>query len=338
MPPLRAVPLAPYTTFGVGGPAAELLEVQEEEELITAVREADARGQPVLLLGSGANVLVADAGFDGLVLVVRTRGRRRRGEGVEVAAGEDWDPLVAWTVEAGLAGLECLSGIPGRAGAAPIQNVGAYGQEVGEVVQSVRVWDRRAGALVEISAADCAFGYRTSCFKEEPERFAVLGLRFALRRGLPAPPRYGELSRALEAVAEPDLTAVRTAVLTLRRGKGMVYDPADPLTHGAGSFFTNPIVGRAVASSLRAVHADLPSFDQPDGQVKLAAAWLIEHAGFPRGAVLGHAGLSPRHALALLNLGGASAAEVWALAVAIQQAVQRTFGVALQPEPRLVGF
>ncbi|MFH1466815.1 MAG: UDP-N-acetylmuramate dehydrogenase [Pseudomonadota bacterium] len=334
----RHVPLAPYTTFGVGGPAAELLEVYDDTTFVEALRAADARGQPVLILGGGANVLVADAGFDGLVLVVRTAGRRLQGEVLEVAAGEDWDPLVAWTVAQGLAGIECLSGIPGRAGAAPIQNIGAYGQEVAETVLAVRAWDRWEHELADLTPADCAFGYRSSHFKAVPERFAVLSLRLGLRLGLPAPPRYGELSRALEALAEPGLADVRAAVLALRRGKGMVYDPADPLTHGAGSFFVNPTVTMVTGRRLMAAHPDLPAFDQPDGRVKLAAAWLIEHAGFPRGSRLGRAGLSPRHALALLNTGGATAAEVRALAAAIQAAVQAAFGVRLEPEPRFVGF
>jgi UDP-N-acetylmuramate dehydrogenase len=285
-------------------------------------------------------VLVADEGFDGLVVLVRTRGRRARAAGggvlVDVAAGEDWDALVAWSVERGYAGLECLSGIPGRAGAAPIQNVGAYGQEVAEVLEEVRVWDRSVYREVRILARDCAFAYRHSRFKEEPDRFAVLGLRLRLRRGPPVTPRYREVAERLPGA--PSLADIRDTVLDIRRSKGMVYDKADPLTHGAGSFFVNPVVDVALADALAREHPGLPRFPVEPGRVKLTAGWLIEHSGLARGERRGQAAISPRHALALVNLGGARARDVADLARAIQAAVLDRFGVDLVPEPRLVGL
>src|SRR5215475_7482402 len=309
--------LADYTTLRLGGPAHRLVEAATDEQVVAEVRAADERGEPLLVLGGGSNLVVADGGFSGTVVHVATRGVRRGGgrrggpgggqDMVELmaAAGEDWDAVVAACVGEGLAGLECLSGIPGRAGATPIQNVGAYGQEVAERIISVRVYDRARRAVTDLESADCGFGYRTSAFKRSLQatpaagpaavtgRFVVLSVRFQLARDLlSAPVRYPELARVLglpEGGRAP-LPAVRSAVLGLRRGKGMVLDPDDPDTRSVGSFFLNPVLDRgqfsAVERAARAVAgpgARVPRYPAGDGQVKVSAAWLIEQAGFWKG-------------------------------------------------------
>ncbi len=243
--------LAQLTTIGVGGPAARYVEATSEDALIEALMEADGQGVPVLLLGGGSNLLVSDDGFPGLVLALRHRGVRAVGDDevvVEAAAGEPWDDLVAWTVAKGLSGLECLAGIPGQVGATPIQNVGAYGQEIADTLLDLRAWDRQQRRVVTIPAGDCRFGYRSSAFKAELRgRFALLSVRFGLRRGPPAPPRQGELARRLAERGDPPTPgSLRELVIELRRAKGMVFDPADPDTHSAGSFFVNPVVSPAV--------------------------------------------------------------------------------------------
>ena len=343
------------------------------------MRDADRAGQPVLVLGGGSNLVVADEGFPGTVVHVATRGVRitsdHGGAAVAVAAGEDWDALVERGVAEGLSGLECLSGIPGLAGATPIQNVGAYGQEVSETITAVRVYDRLLDMIADLGPADCGFGYRTSAFKRgatggtapgrgaaasprvaaEPAaatgRYVVLSVNFRLSRDpLSAPVRYAELARAL-GVAEADrvpLGEVRSAVLALRRGKGMVLDPDDSDTRSAGSFFTNPVLDRrqfaelerraAARSGGPAQTVRVPHFAAPDDQVKVPAAWLIEQAGFgkgyPRGGV---ARISSKHTLALVNAGGASTASLVRLAREIRDGVRHAFGVELIPEPVLVG-
>jgi UDP-N-acetylmuramate dehydrogenase len=326
------------------------------------VRAADDRGEPLLVLGGGSNLVVADEGFRGTVVHVATRGRVARDHGgavtVTVAAGEDWDGVVAWSVSEGLAGLECLSGIPGLAGATPIQNVGAYGQEVCEVITSVRGYDRSTGTVADLPAAGCGFGYRTSAFKREAAqagrvtgRFVVLGVTFLLRRSpRSGPVRYAELARGLgvEEGGTAPLGEVRASVLALRRSKGMVLDPADPDTRSAGSFFTNPVVPQARFDALArdvartgGTAVRIPSYPAPDGMVKLSAAWLIEHAGFRKGypgAVTGPGDgprISTKHTLALVNPGGASAASLVALAGEIADGVRKAFGVELVPEPVL---
>ncbi len=336
--------LAQHTTMGVGGPAAELREADSEAALIEALGAADRADEPVLLLGGGSNLIISDAGFPGLVLAVRHRGVEASGGDavlVDAAAGEPWDDLVAWTTERGLAGLECLAGIPGQVGATPIQNVGAYGQEVADTIVDLRAWDRREQRVVTLPASACRFGYRASAFKAELRgRYAILSVRFALRRGAPAPPRQGELARRLEALDGAVTPArVRELVLTLRRDKGMVHDPDDPDTHSAGSFFVNPVVSAERAEHVSSgVSRSMPSWPAGSGRVKLAAAWLIEEAGFPKGFRMGRAGLSTRHTLALTNRGGASADEIVALARHIRAGVQQRFGVTLEPEPVLVGL
>jgi UDP-N-acetylmuramate dehydrogenase len=383
MPPepgAAQVPLAGYTTLGLGGPARRFAEAPDDAELIAQVRAADERGEPLLVLGGGSNLVVADEGFPGIVVHVATRGIRHEPDGesvlLTVAAGEDWDPVVAGAVAGGLAGLECLAGIPGLTGATPIQNVGAYGQEVAQTLVTVRAYDRDRREVAHLPAADCGFGYRTSAFKRSlrPDggtrgglpgpvtgRFVVLGVTFRLARSpLSAPVRYGELARALgirEGGRAP-LAEARSAVLALRRGKGMVLDPADPDTRSAGSFFTNPVLDLAGFAALeRAVAAacgpgvQVPRFPAGPGRVKVPAAWLIERAGFAKGypggtvpagavparAVPGGARISAKHTLALVNPGGATTAGLLVLAGEIADGVRKAFGVDLAAEPVLVG-
>jgi UDP-N-acetylmuramate dehydrogenase len=321
--------LSAYTTLRLGGPA-RVVEASSQEELVAAARSAS------LILAGGSNLVVADEGVPGTVVRVATRGVERSGGVLTVAAGEPWDELVAASVRAGLAGIECLSGIPGSVGATPIQNVGAYGQEVAAVIRSVRVWDRERDRVEELDAAACGFAYRTSIFKRNP-RWLVLAVTFALREsGESDPIRYAELARALGVPlgAMAPLAAVREAVLALRRGKGMVVDPADPDSVSAGSFFTNPILPLA---DWERIPGHPPAWPEPDGRVKTSAAWLIERAGFARGYGGGRVGISTKHTLALVNRGGATTAELLALAREIAAGVRERFGVELQPEPVLVG-
>ncbi len=341
---LDRVPLAPLTTLEVGGPARHFVEAQDEAAVVESLRWAAARGLPVAILGGGSNVLVADAGFDGLVIRVAPRGRRFETTGTGVvtltaAAGEPWDDLVADAVGRGLAGIECLSGIPGLAGATPIQNVGAYGQEVAETIQTVRVLDRATLQVRELGAGECAFGYRDSRFKRQPDAFVVLAVAFALRADAAPTLRYAELAAALAGTARPSLAETRAAVLGLRAKKSMVIRAGDPNRRSAGSFFTNPIVGAATADEVarRAGAPQMPRFPAGAGRVKLSAGWLIERAGFTKGTRRGAAGISTAHALALVNLGGARADELIALAVEIVGAVRARLGVTLAPEPVLVG-
>jgi UDP-N-acetylmuramate dehydrogenase len=319
------VELAELTTLRLGGPAGALVEARSEDELVEAAPGA------ALLLAGGSNVVVADAGVDGTVVRVMTRGVARDGARLTVAAGEDWDSLVAMCVAEQLQGFECLSGIPGSVGATPIQNVGAYGQEVAESVESVRVFDRATGNVVDMTPADCGFVYRGSVFKYHDRR-VVLSVTFALREAdVSGPLRYAELCRALDVPlgGRARLADVREAVLALRRGKGMVIDPEDADSVSAGSFFTNPILDRAPDGA--------PVWPEPDGRVKTSAAWLIERAGFSRGYGNGRVGISSKHTLALVNRGGGTTAELMALAHEIAGGVRERFGVDLHPEPVLVG-
>jgi UDP-N-acetylmuramate dehydrogenase len=319
--------LSDYTTLRLGGPAGRLIEATTDAELIAAVRDD---GHAFLLAG-GSNVVVGDAGIPGTVVLVRTRGVAREGDVLHVAAGESWDALVARAVADGLSGIECLAGIPGSVGATPIQNVGAYGQEVSDTIISVRVLDRRSGEVVELAPRECGFGYRTSRFKREPGAFVVLRVSFALRDdgGAALPIRYGELARAVGP--EPSLAEVREAVLALRRSKGMVLNAADHDTWSAGSFFTNPIV------EATAVPDGAPAFPQDDGRVKTSAAWLIDHAGFAKGyGDPDGIAISSKHVLALTNRGRGTTAELLALAREIQDGVAERFGVRLEPEPVVI--
>lgn len=342
------VELAPLTTLELGGRARHFVEARDEETILAALAWARARGVPVFVLGGGSNVVVADAGYDGLVLRISTTGRSFLPAGREVlvtaAAGEPWDALVAETVARGLAGLECLSGIPGSVGATPVQNVGAYGQEVAETIRSVRVADRLDGSIVELPPAACAFGYRDSAFRRAPERHVVLDVTFALRPGGAPTLRYRELGEAIGAA--PTLSTVRDTVIALRRRKSMVIDAGDPNRRSVGSFFTNPIVAadvaqrlvaRSVADGLVRAPEDVPRWPAADGLVKLSAGWLIERAGIAKGLRAGAVGVSTNHALALVHHGGGTTAELVALAHRVRDAVAARFGVTLTPEPIFVG-
>jgi UDP-N-acetylmuramate dehydrogenase len=345
------VRLADHTTIGLGGPARRFVRAVTDEDLIEAVGKADSGGEPLLILGGGSNLVVADRGFDGTVVQVATAGLRRGPEPglVTVAAGEDWDAVVAATVAAGLSGLECLSGIPGKAGATPIQNVGAYGQEVGDTITAVRTYDRVAGEIQIFPNDQCGFGYRTSVFKRgDADRHIVLSVTFRLaERSAAGPLRYPELAAALgvEPGDRVASTAVRSAVIELRRRKGMVIDAADPDTRSVGSFFVNPVLDGAalavVEAAARARYGEqtrVPRFGAGDGLVKVPAAWLIEQAGFGKGYSLEDgARISSKHTLALVNSGTATTASLLALARRIRDGVRDVFGVSLTPEPVLVG-
>ncbi len=353
----QPVRLADRTTLRLGGPARSYVEVTSEAELVAAVSAADRLGEPVLVLGGGSNLVVSDNGFDGLVVAVRTRGIAPSTDGVpggsslaatvEVAAGEPWDVLVERAVAEGWAGVEGLSGIPGLVGASPIQNVGAYGQEVAGVITQVRVWDRATAAIRSLSAAECRFGYRTSRFKTEPGRFLVLAVRFVLPHDASSMPiRYAELADclAVDLGGRVPLAEARAAVLALRAGKGMLLDPDDHDTWSAGSFFMNPVLDAASYEVLRTRSVQRfgpaavpPSYPGSGGSVKTSAAWLIERAGFTRGYGDERVRLSTKHTLALTNRGAATTADLVALAGEIRAGVAAAFGVQLTPEPVLVG-
>jgi UDP-N-acetylmuramate dehydrogenase len=331
--------LANHTTLRVGGPAADFVTATTEAELVEAVREADDRGKPLLVLGGGSNLLVSDSGFEGRVVAVRTGGVRSDSDAcggavARVAAGEVWDDFVTHAVTQGWVGIEALAGIPGLVGATPIQNVGAYGQDVSQTIASVRCWDRTDGKVRTLFHRDCRFGYRTSRLKQEPDRWVVLEVVFQLRLGdRGTPVEYAELARQLgvDLGDRATLAEVRDAVLALRRGKGMVLDETDHDTWSAGSFFTNPVLPAAQ------VPQGAPEWPQADGSVKTSAAWLIEHAGFGRGHGTARAALSGKHTLALTNRGGATATDLVSLAREIRDGVREQFGIDLVNEPVLVG-
>ena len=329
----RNARLGDLTTLGVGGPVDRLVEVTDARELVAAVREADEAGRPLLVLGGGSNVIAPDEGWPGDVVAVRSRGVTGDGGVLEVQAGEPWDDLVAATVAGRLAGIEALSGIPGSTGATPVQNVGAYGQEVAQTITAVRVWDRAEKSERTLTPAECGFAYRDSRLKRDPGRFVVLTVTFELTPGeLSTPVTYAELAGRLgvELGERAPLDDVRAAVLELRRGKGMVLDPADPDSRSAGSFFTNPIV-----PAHRAVEG-CPSWPAGEGLVKLSAAWLVQSAGFGKGTRDGRVGTSSRHSLALTTEPGATAAELLRYADRITTEVRARFGVDLVREPTAV--
>jgi UDP-N-acetylmuramate dehydrogenase len=339
------VPLAPLTTLGIGGRARTFVTAESERDVADAVREAEGRREPLLVLGGGSNVVLPDEGFEGTVVHIANRGIETRREGgrtiLDVAAGEPWDAFVERCVADGLSGVECLGGIPGLVGATPIQNVGAYGQEVSETITSVRVLDRQSGRFSDLAPGACGFSYRTSVFKGS-ERYVVVRVRFELGESpLSQPLRYAELTRALGIAegARAPAREVRATVIELRRRKGMVIDPADPDSASAGSFFVNPAVSAEDAERVRALSGDpkMPCFAAPEGRVKLSAGWLIERAGFSKGYARGRAQISSKHALALVNRGGATAGELLALAREVQDGVRARFGVELTPEPVIVG-
>jgi UDP-N-acetylmuramate dehydrogenase len=344
------VRLSELTTLRLGGPARRVLDATSDEHVIEALAGADAAGEPVLVVAGGSNLVIADSGFPGTVVRVLTRGVSVSANGagalVVAAAGEPWDDLVARSVAEGLTGIECLSGIPGSTGATPIQNVGAYGQDVAETIAAVRVYDREAREVIELAGRGCGFSYRSSRFRRSA-RYVVLGVSYALERSpLARPVRYPGLAAALgvKTGTRRPLAEVREAVLELRRQKGMVIDPRDADSVSAGSFFVNPVLSseqfaalaRRVSGQLGA-GAEPPAWADGRGRVKTSAAWLIEQAGFYRGYGDGRAGISSKHTLALVNRGGATTAELLALAREIRGRVWTAFGVRLEPEPTLVG-
>jgi UDP-N-acetylmuramate dehydrogenase len=342
------VPLAPMTTFQVGGSARHFVEVDSVAALTASLDHARRHDLEVTVLGGGSNVVVSDRGVSGLVVRLALSGvETLEADGdrivLRVGAGESLDALVERTVAAGWAGLECLSGIPGSVGATPIQNVGAYGQEIAERVVAVSVMDKASGEVRAFSPSACRFSYRSSAFKEElRDAYVVLDVTLALTPKGPPTIRYPELSRALvkEKSGPPSLADVRSAVLALRRSKSMVIDAGDPNHRSAGSFFVNPVVSRAAADAAERAAEDgaaMPRFEAAGG-VKLSAAWLIERAGFPKGTQDGRVGISTRHALAIVNRGGASAQELVAFAVKVRAAVRDRFGIGLAHEPVLLGF
>jgi UDP-N-acetylmuramate dehydrogenase len=347
------VALAPLTTLELGGSARHFVRAHDDAAVAQAVAWAGARGLPLVVLGGGSNTIVSDGGVEGLVLNIATRGVRFEDGGlVTAAAGEPWDGLVAETVARGWAGLECLTGIPGLVGATPIQNVGAYGQEVAETIRAVQALDRRTGQMVTLSPDACAFGYRDSRFRHHPDDHVVLGVTFALRPGGPPSIRYHEVERALAArgVASgreaPSLERVAATVRSLRAQKSMILDPGDPNRRSVGSFFTNPLLdpvafealaARAVAAGLVATPDQIPRFEAAGGRRKVPAAWLIERAGFTKGVRRGPVGISSAHALALVHHGGGTTSALLALAEEIRDAVRTRFAVELEREPVFVG-
>ena len=344
-------PLAPLTTLRLGGNAARLVTVEGEGEVVEMVGEIDRRGERLLVVGGGSNLVIADTGFEGTVVRMGTRGRttvRGSDDGqllVTAQAGEPWDDFVSAMVDEGLAGVECLSGIPGLVGAVPMQNVGAYGQDVSETIVRLRAYDRERRQVVVIEREECAFAYRSSAFRGR-DRHVILDVTFALVRSRESRPiRYAELARALGVLenAQVPLAQARATVIELRRKKGMVLDPSDPDTASAGSFFTNPILPAAELETLRLRLGDdgpVPAFPERDGRFKVSAGWLIERAGFSKG-FLGEGGrvaISSKHALALTNRGSATARELVALARRIRDGVHARFGVMLENEPVFVGL
>jgi UDP-N-acetylmuramate dehydrogenase len=341
-PILENVALAPLTTFGIGGPARYYLDAFSEDDVYRGLEFAASKRAGVFVMGGGSNLLVSDGGIDALVLRVCLR--RVSFEDVQedltivtAGAGEDWDVLVQKCVDRNLAGVECLSGIPGYVGGTPVQNVGAYGQEVSETIVSVRCLDRVSGLTMDLNNEQCGFSYRSSIFNGgQRDRYIVLGVKFALRRGAAAKIVYRDLIDHFTG-RTPNVNEVRDAVLKIRRSKSMVIDPADPNSRSAGSFFKNPVLDPARFSELKATFKTVPSFSFGEN-VKIPAAWLIENAGFGKGFALRNAGLSTKHTLAIVNLGNATADEIIELKTLIQDRVAARFGIRLVPEPVFAGF
>ncbi len=337
------ISLKDITTLRIGGPAKKFVRATTESELVDAVKAADAAGEPVLIIGGGSNVLVADSGFDGTVIHVETKGNSYHvdacsGGMITVSAGEDWDEFVAWILEKGFAGLETMSGIPGTVGGAPIQNIGAYGHEVSEVIARVRTWDRQRGDYKTFSNSECEFSYRSSVFKKNPGRYVIVDVTFQLRNvEMSLPIKYKELANYLgvDLEARALTSDVRKAVLALRAAKGMLLDAKDHDTWSAGSFFVNPVLSAEDAAKLP---ADAPRWVQEDGRVKTSAAWLMENAGIKKGHAHNGAAVSTKHVLALVNNGDATAADIVELAQSAKAAVKAKFGIDLIPEVQFVGL
>lgn len=342
------VPLAPLTTLGVGGPARYFVEAENELDAREALQFAASGGLPLFVLGGGSNLVVADRGFGGLVLKIALRGVEVLAEGADMlfraAAGEDWDELVARSLEADCAGIECLSGIPGTVGGTPVQNVGAYGQEVADTIREVEALDRQSLQVTTFRNEDCGFGYRSSRFNSaDRDRYVILHVTFALRKGGAPTLRYADLQKTFaDCPTRPSLLQVRDAVRDIRRRKSMLLVSGDDDARSAGSFFKNPVVSQREFEELEArLHLrglEMPSYPAAEGSRKLSAAWLVEHAGFAKGYAQGAAAISRRHALAIVNRGGATAAEIVELKDAIQSRVMSEFGIQLRPEPVFLGF
>jgi UDP-N-acetylmuramate dehydrogenase len=345
---LQQVSLAPYTTFQIGGPARWFAEAATEDDIAAGIAFAGERQLSLFVLGGGSNLLVSDAGFSGLVLRIALRGIECRQDSdrsiFTAAAGEDWDGFVAYAVTAGCAGVECLSGIPGTVGGTPVQNVGAYGQEVSQTIVTVRAFDRNTAQFMNLAASACGFSYRRSIFNTtERGRYVVTRVDYALRKDAPANFAYADLKKyfADRGVVSPTLAEVREAVRAVRAQKGMLLVPGDANCRSAGSFFKNPLVRGSVLDSLAQTlgieKQIIPAYPAQNGEVKLSAAWLIERAGFAKGYALGNAGISSRHTLALINRGGASAAEVVTLRDKVVDTIASRFGIRLEPEPVWLG-
>ena len=340
----QQVPLAQLTTFKVGGPARYFVEAHSEDDVRAAASEAKSRGWPLFVLGGGSNLVVSDAGWPGLVLKIALTGIAEHKDGkrtlFEASAGEDWDNFVAHTVARDCGGIECLSGVPGTVGGTPVQNVGAYGQEVADTITSARVLDTTTGEIGELENANSGFAYRTSIFNNQARgRYIVLRVSFALTPGATPLVEYADLKRYFGARNEPpSLCEVREAVRAIRLSKAMLIVPGDDDCRSAGSFFKNPVLSPEAFEELRSRAGPVPNFSVKDGRLKVAAAWLVEHAGFAKGFVRGPVAISRKHALAIVNRGGATAADIITLKNDIQRGVLDRFGVQLQPEPVFVGF
>jgi UDP-N-acetylmuramate dehydrogenase len=340
------VPLAPYTTFGIGGPARWFIEASTEDEVLEAVQFARAQDAPLFVLGGGSNLLVSDVGFPGVVLHIGLKGIERHNHEnttkFSVAGGEDWDAFVSLAVDQNCGGIECLAGIPGSVGGTPVQNVGAYGQEVSETICQVRVLDLQSLRFVELDTAECCFAYRRSIFNTlDRGRYVVTRVDYKLRNGANAVVSYADLKRYFQnkSSSSPKLTEVSSAVREIRHQKGMLIVPGDPDCRSAGSFFKNPVISseRFAQIEARASGASVPQYPAADGQVKVPAAWLLDQAGFHKGFTLGRAGISSKHTLALINRDGASANDVVALRDTIIAKVAEKFAIYLEPEPVWVG-
>jgi UDP-N-acetylmuramate dehydrogenase len=355
------VPLAPLTTLQVGGSARYFAEAKREDDVREAVEFAKTRSLPLFILGSGSNVVIADSGWPGLALKIAIGGittpatSDTAGKAVlfSVGAGVDWDDFVAQAVTQNCAGIECLSGIPGSVGATPVQNVGAYGQEVSATIESVRALDLKEDRIVALPNPACGFRYRSSIFNNnERDRYIILRVNYRLKRGGPPSLKYTDLQKYFAEKTKPDnksadkktppsLAETREAVREIRRSKGMLIVPHDPDSQSAGSFFKNPILSESqfkdLAERAAAQAHDLPHYPALDAQHKISAAWLVEHSGFSKGYSLGAVGISSKHALALINRGEAKASDILHLKDEIQAAVQKTWGINLEPEPVLVG-
>lgn len=330
--------LSKHTTLRVGGPATNFVKASNESEIVDAITKAGE--QPILILGSGSNVLISDTGFPGTVIKIENNQLSAEvdacsGATLNIGAGEDWDAFVKTTIDRGWAGLETLSGIPGTVGASPIQNIGAYGHEVSEFVMRVRTYDRQSKAIKTFTNDQCQFSYRNSIFKKNPGRYVILEVQFNLRRGeMSDPITYEELAKELQISVgqKSEVTKVRAAVLKIRARKGMLLDDKDPDTYSAGSFFTNPIVEEHL------IPAGAPKFPQGDGTFKTSAAWLIENSGIEKGQQLNGARVSTKHVLAIANSDGAKASDIAALAIQMRDAVKMKFGIELTPEVNLIGL